>query len=122
MFSVGSYLKLWEEKRRADKYVDFQCSTSRKNQEGNYETDFSSIVRFVGKAFNQVKNAQPKDSFKILQCGVTNTYDKEKKVTYTNYVVFEVEAGNNNSSGGAAKKDDGFMNIPDGIDEELPFN
>ena len=64
---------------------------------------------------------------KIGACDVTNKYDKEKKTTYTNYVIFGFEEvdgnnGGNNQSKAAPKKDDGFMNIPDGVDEELPFN
>ena len=32
------------------------------------------------------------DSFKIVRCGVENSYNKETKTTYTNFIVFEIEA------------------------------
>ena len=55
---------------------------------------------------------------------MTNKYDKEKKVTYTNYVIFSFE--DNNSSRNTYSKSStggGFMNIPDGVeDDDLPFN
>lgn len=54
------------------------------------------------------------------------------KVYYTEVICDQVEfvdnKGDSGNGGGqtqqtaAAKPDDGFMNIPDGIDEELPFN
>lgn len=127
MFSVNSYLKVWKIKDVKEKYMEAQCSTSKKVADGQYETDFSGFVRFVGHAFNQVKNAKEGDSFKILQCGVTTQYVKEKNITYTNYVVFEVEPSNNNGSGQnnqstKANKNIDFMSIPDDISEELPFN
>lgn len=129
MFSVGSYLKVWKITREADKYCDVQASTSKKNQDGTYETDFNGFVRLVGHAANQIKGKDlTKGGFKIKNCGVTQTYDKEKNQTYTNFVVFEFDdsdnngTSNNNSNSSSAKKDNGFMNIPDGIDEELPFN
>ena len=64
---------------------------------------------------------------KIGSCEVTNKYDKEKNTTYTNYVIFNFEDVDGNTNGGLKpvgnkpSGGDGFMNIPDGIDEELPF-
>lgn len=120
MFGTGSYLKVWEVKNKADKYLDARCSTSRKVADGQYETDFSGFVRFVGQAFESMKDAKAGDSVKIVRCGVTNSYVKEKNTTYTNFVVFEVEGGNAQPTNRPSA--DSFVNVPDSIDEELPFN
>ena len=52
MFSVGSYLKIWNVTNKGN-YSEVECSTSAKNKmSGKYETDFSSkFVRFIGKTF-----------------------------------------------------------------------
>lgn len=125
MFSQGSYLKVWEVKKVEAKYVDAQCTTSRKKDDGTYETDFSGFVRFCGKAFDDVKGANKGDSFKIVRCGVTQTYNKEKKQNFTNFVVFEVENGNSGQAKPTqttTKDPSEFVNLPDALDEELPFN
>lgn len=92
MFSVGSYAKLWQIKGIKEKYSEVRISTSRKNKEGKYEQDFGGFVRMVGQAHEQINYLTEGDSFKIVRCGVSNTYDKEKKVTYNNFVIFEIEA------------------------------
>lgn len=92
MFSVGSFAKLWQIKEIKEKYSEVRISTSRKNKEGKYEQDFGGFVRMVGQAHEQINYLTEGDSFKIVRCGVSNTYDKEKKVAYNNFVIFEIEA------------------------------
>lgn len=93
MFSVNSWAKIWEIKEIKDKYSDIRISTSYKDKATEkYEQDFGAFVRLVGQAHRQMEYLSTGDRFKILRCGVTNSYDKEKKVTYTNYVIFEIEA------------------------------
>ena len=92
MFSVGSYAKVWEVKTIADKYTDLRISTSKKVEEGKYVQDFGGFVRLVGKAHQDGQYLTDGDSFKIVRCGVENSYNKEKKQTYTNYIIFEIEA------------------------------
>ena len=93
MFSVGSYAKIWEIKTIKEKYSDIRISTSVKDKTTEkYEQDFGSFVQMVGQAHQQVQYLSEGDRFKILKCGVTNKYDKEKKATYTDYVIFEIEA------------------------------
>lgn len=123
-FRNGAYATIWEVKAGKGNYSDVRLSISKKNkQTDQYETDFSGFVRFIGTAHQNAGNLKEKDRIKIGDCEVTNSYDKEKKVTYTNFAVFSFEDvnGSNNSTSEKAK-DDGFMNIPDGIDEELPFS
>lgn len=92
MFSVGSYAKIWEIKAINDRYSEIRISTSKKDKEtGEYSQDFGGYVRMVGQAHKAMDHLQEKDSFKIVRCGVENHYNKEKKITYNNFVIFEVE-------------------------------
>ena len=91
MFCNGAYAKLWEIKRIEEKYSDVRISTSSKQDDGKYKEDFGGFVRMVGKAHKAMEFINEKDSFKIVKCGVENRYDKEKKVTYTNYIIFDAE-------------------------------
>ena len=105
-------------------------SISKKNKQTNqYETDFSGFVRFIGTAHQRANTLKEKDRIKIGDCEVTNSYNKEKNVTYTNFAVFSFEDANSNGSNANTNHNaqskpnaNGFINIPDGIDEELPFN
>ena len=93
MFSVNSWAKIWEIKEIKDKYSEIRISTSVKDKATEkYEQDFGAFVRLVGQAHQQMQYLNNGDRFKILRCGVTNKYDKESKKTYTNYVIFEIEA------------------------------
>lgn len=123
-FRNGAYATIWEVKAGKGNYSDVRLSISKKNkQTEQYETDFSGFVRFIGTAHQNAGSLKEKDRIKIGDCEVTNSYDKEKKVTYTNFAVFSFEDVNgNNNSTSEKTKDDSFVNIPDGIDEELPFS
>ena len=109
MFSQGSYAYIWEIKQRADKYTDARISTSKKDKEsGEYHQDFGAFVRFVGNAHEKMARLSERDHFQIGKCGVENKYDKEKKATYTNYLVFDIETDDH---------------VPDvaAVDDEIPF-
>ena len=126
-FRKDSYATVWEVKKGNGNYSDVRLSTSRKNkQTDEYVTDFSGFVRFVGTAHQNAGSLKEKDRIKIGDCEVTNSYDKEKKVTYTNYAVFSFEMANGGQQNTAQQTQKqpigGFENIPDSIDEELPFN
>ncbi len=96
--------------------------------------DFINIVAF-GKAGEFAEKYLHKGT-KVVVTGriQTGSYtNKDGQKVYTTDVVAEdqefAESKNNasNSQGAApsdnaSASDDGFMNIPDGIDEELPFN
>ena len=80
-FRTNGYATVWEVKKGNGNYTDARISTSRKDkQSGEYVTDFSGWVRFIGTAHQMVGNLNVKDRIKIGDCEVTNTYDKEKKV------------------------------------------
>lgn len=147
-FSVNSYAKVWgvEDKGKYS-VVELSVSKKAKDRDGNeikdengrtvYDIEFSNkFVRFVGKAHELAKTLQKNDSIKILNCDVTNKYDKEKNTTFTNYVVFDAEPSQyNNSSRGnsssgkqqnqskpSTKYDNDFLNVDEDSDAGLPFN
>ena len=109
----------------------------RRNQDGNEQTaDFINIVafdragEFAEKYFRQ--------GMRVLVSGriQTGSYtNKDGQKVYTTDVIIEEQEfaeskSASDNAGGFAPADrpspssagDGFMNIPDGIDEELPFN
>ena len=111
---------------------------ARRDQQDAQTADFISIVAF-GKA-GEFAEKYLKKGIKVVVTGrlQTGSYiNKDGQKVYTTDVVAEDQefAESKNASGsGASYGDahsgdsapsaagDGFMNIPDGIDEELPFN
>lgn len=105
-----------------------------KNAEGNYEADFINCVAF-GKSGEFIEKYFKKGmAIGITGRIQTGSYTNKDgvKVYTTDVVVEESEFVESKNSGGNAEQgasrptpaasNDGFMNIPDGIDEELPFN
>ena len=98
-------------------------------KEGGQQADFLSNVAF-GKTAEFVEKYIKKGIKVIVEChSQSGSYtDKNgNKVYYTEFVADAHELcerkGNNNANGGGQQVDsDGFMNIPDGVAEELPFN
>ena len=107
----------------------------RDNDEQN--TDFISCIAFGKIAEFLEKFGRKGTKFVVdgrIQTGSYN--NKEGQKVYTTDVVVEniefAESKNSSGSGGSTNQPapapssssagDGFMNIPDGIDEELPFN
>lgn len=103
-----------------------------KNAEGNYDADFINCVAF-GKTAEFIEKYFRKGMAIGLTGRIqTGSYtNKDGQKVYTTDVVVEetefVESKGGNTdnttpSRPAPSNGDGFMNIPDGIDEELPFN
>ena len=106
----------------------------RDTKEGEQTADFISCVAF-GKAGEFAEKYLKKGTKMIVTGRIqTGSYtNKEGFKVYTTEVVVEEQefAESKNSSQGNTgnaqsapntSEDDGFMDIPDGIDEELPFN
>ena len=111
---------------------------SRNNQNGEQTADFIQCVAF-GRSGEFAEKYFRKGT-KVVVTGriQTGSYtNKDGQKVYTTDVVVEDQefaesknASQNNGGGGFAPADrpspsdagDGFMNIPEGIDEELPFN
>lgn len=99
-----------------------------KNADGIYEADFIPCLAF-GKTAEFIEKWFKKGS----QIGITGriqtgsyTNKDGQKVYTTDVVVEETEFVGSNSTKSDSNANgnadaDGFMNIPDGIDEELPF-
>jgi len=106
-----------------------------KNSEGNYDADFINCVAF-GKSAEFIEKYFKKGMAIGISGRIqTGNYTNKDgvKVYTTDVVVEEAEFVESKNGGGAsapsnaparnnAPSADGFMNIPDGIDEELPFN
>lgn len=123
-FRQNSYCVVWEIKQGTGNFTDVRLSSSKKNkQTGEYETDFSGFVRFIGGAHQKAASLKEKDRIKLGDCEVTNRYDKEKKTTYTNFAVFDFEMANSGQQTPQQTQTSiaGFENIPSDVDTELPF-
>ena len=108
----------------------------RRNNDGEQTADFIGCVAFGRSA--EFAEKYFRQGLKVIVTGriQTGSYtNKEGQKVYTTDVVVEdqefAESKNSGSEGGFSGNQgktentsigDGFMNIPDGIDEELPFN
>ena len=92
-FRSKNYCTVWEVESISDTNTKARISASRKNkQTGEYETDFSGFVNFVGTAAaKKALGLKAGDRIRLGDVDVTTKYDKEKKVTYTNYKIFSFE-------------------------------
>ena len=104
----------------------------RFKQEGQPEADFFNLVSF-GKAGEFVEKYLHKGTKIVIEGELhNNNYtNKDGQMVYgMNIVTRNIEFAESKSSQGTQDNPqpmpnnagDGFMNIPDGIDEELPFN
>ena len=122
-FRKNAFAKIWEIKAGNGNYADARISISEKKKgTDDYVQTFGGFVRFAGDAANGIEGGM---RVKLGDVDVTNSYNKEKKVTYTNFVVFNWEPveSNGSSAPAAAPDADGFMTLPEGVEEEeLPFN
>ena len=108
----------------------FSVAVNRKfkNAEGNYDADFINCVSFGKTAEFIEKYFRKGDMIALTGRIQTGSYTNKDgvKVYTTDVVVEEVEFAGGKSTGGEetqkdAPKRGGFANIPDGIDEEMPF-
>lgn len=149
-YTFGGFAKVWAVDNK-EKYSVGYVTIGRKNKEsGAYETEFQDgFVRFVGRAHELVNKANLPTleenkakrggsdglSIKITNCDTSNFYKGENgKVSYSpHYTIFDFEtpdaqnttttkANNASSTKDYSGGEDGFMDVPDGVDEALPFN
>ena len=96
----------------------------RTKKEGQQDADFISCVAF-GKTGEFVeKYAKKGMKFDVVGRIQTGSYeDKDgKKVYTTDVVVEEIEFGESKGAAKDEKPDEGFMDVPDDVADELPFN
>ena len=122
-FRAGAFAKVWRFENKGN-YSVVELSTSKKNkQTDQYETDFSGkFVRFIGQAHTDIQSLQDGVKIKLGDVEVTNSYNKETKQSFTNFLVFSFEVADNNGNGQVSASSDSFMEIPDIDSEELPFS
>jgi hypothetical protein len=122
----GTLATVWDIRAGKGNYTDVQFSTSKKDVNGNYYTDFNGWARFIGRAKDLSETLKKNDKIWIKEFEITNTYSKEKNQTYYNIAVFVAELAdfNNNSNNTSSNNTSNeFLNIPDDAsDEGLPFN
>ena len=95
-FRKEAFATIWSVEPTSDTLTKARISVSRKNkQTGEYETDFSGFVSFIGTAAAKKATAlKEKDRIRLGDVDVTSKYDKEKNVTYTNFKIFSFETQN----------------------------
>lgn len=123
-FRRDAYATVWEVTPVSETMTKVRLSTSKKNrQTDQYETDFSGFVAFVGAA--AAKNAAhlaEKDRIKLGDVDVTTKYDKEKKITYTNFTAFNFEQQNSGGNTSVDMNDVAEAKVEDIIsDGAIPF-
>ena len=109
--------------------ASFTLAVDRRFKQENGETaDFISCKAF-GKTAEFIEKYFGKGKKLALNGRIqTGSYtNKDGVKVYTTEVIVEnvefVESKGTEQNGGAAEtKNDDFMNVPDGLDEELPFN
>lgn len=106
----------------------------RFKQEGQPTADFINCVAFGKRAEFMEKYCRQGTKLVIEGSWQTGSYtNKDGNKVYTNDCLVEncefaesKNASENNNAGyvpaPAAPSNDGFMNIPEGVDDELPFN
>lgn len=126
-FRKDAFATVWSSEVVSDTMTKCRISISRRNkQTGEYETDFSGFVSFVGTAAAKKAAAlKEKDRIKLGDIDVTNRYDKERNQSYTNFKVFsfEIPGSNSTGSGHAAYDTEPQPQVDDGEvdDSRLPF-
>lgn len=92
-FRTGAFAKVWEVTPMSDTSTKVRMSISRKNkQSGEYEQDFSGFVLAIGTAAaKKAAGLKEGNRIKLGDVDVTTKYDKEKKITYTNFKMFAFE-------------------------------
>lgn len=121
-FRTGAYATVWETKQGNGNYTDARISISKKDRRTDqYVTDFSGFVRLVGTAHQNAATLKERDRIKIGDCEVTNSYNKEKNVTYTNYAIFSYEDVNGGNANTASNGQGDFSTMAPPDEDDLPF-
>lgn len=104
-----------------DKSVFGTLSEGIKTGENNgkpiYENDYWNVM-FCGKAYEKALKLENKTRIVLVEFNIRNQYYKRSKKTYpqimvTDFDIMETEISNTGNE---------FVDIPDGIDIEMPFN
>lgn len=129
-FRQNGFMTVWSvEPSKSGNTTKVRLSASRKNKKTDeYEQDFSGFCTFIGKAHENASFLKERDRIKLLECDVSTTYDKEKKVEYVNYKVFDFEMADgskpfaaNQKAAKATTKRTAFEEEGENNEDDLPF-
>lgn len=84
MKHIGTVFQVQKE----EKYVDANLSTSERKEDGTWRNSQWN-ARFVGNAFPKAQELTDKDRIALTSFKLENVYDKEKKQSYTNVIIFD---------------------------------
>ena len=98
-FRTGAYATVWDVENKNDNNTKLRISIGRKNKETDrFEDDFSGFVNVFGSAAAPMAAKLHKgDRIKIGDCDVSTRYDRDAKVTYTNYKIFSFDIASTGS-------------------------
>lgn len=97
-FRSGAWVKIWKIER-GERSTKVRISISKKDKSsGEYVQDFNGYVTLAGTAHKQAVSLAEGDRACIGECDVSNKYDKEKKVTYTNFVIYSFKDSDNQAA------------------------
>lgn len=108
----------------SDTSTKVRMSISRKNkQSGEYEQDFSGFVLAIGTAAaHKAAGLKEGDRIKLGDVDVSTKYDREKKITYTNFKMFSFDVENGgNLSGGYGSNTQPSVDDGEPISATLPY-
>lgn len=86
-----------------------------KNGQAIWENDYWNTL-FCGKAYEKARTLKNKDKICVIEMNVRNLYFKNTKKSYPQIMVTDFDVISNENS------NDVYMNVPDSMDEDLPFN
>lgn len=122
-FRENSYCTVWSVEPGKGNSTKVRLSTSRKNKDGEYETDFSGFCTFIGNAHAKSGQLKERDRIKLGGTDVTTWYSKEKDKEYVTYKVFDFEkadsANGTSAPAASAKTKPDFTEGE--TDDDLPF-
>lgn len=122
-FRTGAFAKIWEVTPMSDTSTKLRMSVSRKNkQSGEYEQDFSGFVLAIGTAAaKKAACLKEGDKIKLGDVDVSTKYDKEKKITYTNFKMFSFEVDGDSDSSEDTTDPQPTVDEGEIDDSRLPF-
>ena len=120
-FRNNGYLTVWEVRTtKSNKVTMARVSSSRKDREtGDYETDFSGWVKFIGRTAEAALKLKQKDRIVAKSVEVQNRWDKEEQKEYTDFIIWEFDMADNFKGGN--KQADGEPSNPIEEEDETPF-
>lgn len=117
---TGAFATIWAVEDKGS-FSNVRISTRRKVKgTDTYEQDFGGYVRFIGEAHTKSSGLKEKDRIKIGEFEVTNQFNKEKNVTYTNVAIFTFESADSGKPApNQAPKEKPKVDEP--VDDSDPF-